>query len=508
MKTNTFINSSVMGLAILAVTFCSSAERCPFCGGEYGGGPSTSGDYLARIRRDHEATCPARGTGGGSYDPTRWRLNQSRNLIAQGNLALDRRDYRTAIRYYQEALDLKTSNDSIARGNIEIVKKHQAGDFIESGNRAYAQKDYWTAIRLYESALAFKTSDDSVALGNIEKARAAIREDARFKSEQEQWRLEQANRQAADAWYEQARTAWNNKQYRDAERYIQKADDTFPDPFFKRALADVRGEMLMDDAWAAYSQKDYEKARDLARRAASASSSSYYSDFATRAEAKLVMQKETRAMAEERKVSLKKLASAVGSGNYDGNFDTAGLDAPGLKPTGTAFFGQGGGSGSGDSTVPSTVARGQAGGNGTDTAAGNQLLAASKGVANANEVVDGAWARNTGGLQKLNLQGMPKNVPRPLDTAKLPASLVKDAKRFQEFKEQNDSRNKAIEKYVANLRQLEELNYEKSRAGAKFDSVREVKIKEAENNMDQATADISFRNLEIKRKFSVDVTEQ
>lgn len=68
-------------IAVILITSLAFGDSCPYCGQEYGEGPSGSA-YIARIRAQHEATCSARSSGGGGggyggYDNSRQRLQEA-----------------------------------------------------------------------------------------------------------------------------------------------------------------------------------------------------------------------------------------------------------------------------------------------------------------------------------------------------------------------------------------------------------------------------------------------
>ena len=95
-------------LCILATT--AFGANCPYCGRVYGGGSSTSGAYLARIRREHEATCSSRpanqGSSGGNSGQSmyEWRIRTAEGHYQNALQAYNEGDYRKTIAKCRSAL--------------------------------------------------------------------------------------------------------------------------------------------------------------------------------------------------------------------------------------------------------------------------------------------------------------------------------------------------------------------------------------------------------------------
>lgn len=446
-------------------------------------------------------------------------MDKSRDLILEGDKLLKNKQYQYALSYFEQALALRTGNDGVARARIQSVKDWQASDAIDQGNAAYGQRRYRDAIDAYRLALAH-VPGNSTAANNIALANAAIAADEKFRQDQERWLREQeqfmrdqavksAARANADGYYERARAAHVRREYDEAIRLVELANAASPDPFYTKMLKDIRNDKLLDQARKAAESEDYARAKELAQSANADQMVQYFSEMAQRAERRQVMKKETASMTEQRRVTLVALAASVSGEGSDANFDTAGLDTPGLRPQVQSLFGIGGDTNviqtATSATTSTTGNRPSA--NGTNISAGSQLLAATSSVANANAVMDGQGARAQGSLPVVKLQGLPKNLPKALDVTKLPRAITKDPERLQAFNKQNDQRNKSISRYLENWQIREALVKEQEAPNAPVDPIREVKIRQAENNMDQANADIEFRNREIKLKFGINTEE-
>lgn len=511
-------------LVLLACIFVTAVQAedwvCPNCGGRWPF-PSNADSFRSSFISRHQAAC--RPSSGGSWSTTRpladVLMDKSRDLILDGDKVLKNKQYQAALSYFEQALALRTGNDGVARARIQSVKEWQAGDAIRRGNALYAQRQYARAIEEYRSALAF-VPNESVALNNIANANAAMQADERYRRDEERrakewaqslrdYAADTAARQSASDYYAKAKAAHANRQYDEAIRLVEAANLVAPDPFYMKVLKDIRTDKLLHQAHKAAEVEDFARAKELAQEAKSTELYQYYSEQGQRAERRQVMKKETASMTEQRRVTLVALAASVSSEGSDANFDTAGLDTPGLRPQVQPLFGIGGdtnGVQPTTSTATSTTSS-RASVNGTNTSAGSQLLAATSSVANANAVMDGQGARSQGSLPVVKLQGLPKNLPKALDVTQLPRAIAKDPERFKEFNKQNDQRNKSIARYWENWQIREALVKEKEAPDTQSDPLREVRIRQAENNMDQANADIEFRNREIKVKFGVNTEE-
>lgn len=515
-------------LVLLACIFGTPAQAedwvCPNCRQRFQfptGADSHRSSFISR----HQSAC--RPSSGGSWSTTRpladVLMDKSRDLILEGDKVLKNKQYQAALSYFEQALALRTGNDGVARARIQSVKEWQASDAIGRGNALYEQRLYARAIEEYRSALAF-VPNHQVALGNIALANGAIQSEIRYRMEEDQrtreWvqsmldrssrsAAQEAARNLANENYLKAKNAHANRQYDEAIRLVEAANLVAPDPFYMKVLKDIRTDKLLDQAHKAAEAEDYARAKELAQEAKSTELYQYYSGQAQRAERRQVMNKETAAMTEQRRITLVALAASVSSGGSDANFDTAGLDTPGLRPQVQPLFGIGGdtnGVQPNTSTATSTSSN-RASINGTNTSAGSQLLAATSSVVSANAVMDGQGARGQGSLPVLTLQGLPKNLPKALDVSNLPRALTKDPQRMQAFNKLNDQRNKSITRYLENRQLREALVKEREAPEAKPDPIREIKIEQAESNMDQANAEIEFRNREIKLKFGINVRE-
>ncbi|MGB0166539.1 MAG: hypothetical protein ACPF8V_06760, partial [Luteibaculum sp.] len=115
--------------------------------------------------------------------------NQYSAYIEQGDAAFNKKQFKSAIAFYQDALTLvpgeKYPKDQIAKAQAELDKLQQAYDAaIQFGDEEMAKKSYLTAITSYENALGI-FPDETYPKEKIEEARQKLKEEEDLKAKKQ-----------------------------------------------------------------------------------------------------------------------------------------------------------------------------------------------------------------------------------------------------------------------------------------------------------------------------------
>ena len=172
--------------AVLIVTVCLLvgslwAANCPYCGQTYGEGSSSSSAYIARVRAEHEANCPARrrsgssSSGSSNYNAQR-RWERAESYYNQAQACYDRGDYDGAISKCGAALWNSWGNRKYT-DLLQRAQKRKAAQVAHQTGGTYERLGPWDlAARFYEDALKGHPENaantESLARARRERGRA------------------------------------------------------------------------------------------------------------------------------------------------------------------------------------------------------------------------------------------------------------------------------------------------------------------------------------------------
>ena len=186
------LSAFVLLSVLLLASTAAFAASCPYCGQQYGEGSGSDSAYIARIRAEHEANCPARnsgggvgntgGYGGGTYDYGAAREAYIARADARYDAAVaayDNGDYDLAIKEASAALWMRWGNPRYLDILTRAQTRRRSQDEHAAGlaNEKIGQWD--AAISLYQAALRDYPENETYAdaLKRAQEGKAAADRD-------------------------------------------------------------------------------------------------------------------------------------------------------------------------------------------------------------------------------------------------------------------------------------------------------------------------------------------